>query len=362
MISILPRLFGVKGANKNPKPSGPLTREGLLASDLWLDQPDAHAQIAQRLAAGTHTGEQAEKLRCFVDRGYLTLALDLADEVYADVWAAVERLWREKPWSVAFAYHSPLKVFALADEARDRRPSCRIADLHSESSGALALYLNRQIFDYVELIWGQPAVATQSLTFEYGSQQALHRDPVHVHTSPPSHLVAAWIALEDIGPRCGALTYIPGSHRLPYWRDAKGDYRLHQASHGEAEIRAALDFDLAQCARRGLAPELFTCRRGEVLIWHHSLLHGGSPPEDPALTRKSFVVHFSTQANYKRLRQTVLEPARDAAGNLVERSHTFGTDRLLERDGCRGFDNPLRNYRGPDQAPATKTAPSEPTS
>ena len=356
MSPFLPRLFGKKEAA-----SGPLTRDGLLASDLWLDQPDAHEEIARRLAAGALTAEQAETLRGFVDRGYLTLSLDLPESAYAQVWEAVERLWREKPWSVAYAYHSPLKLFVLADEARDRRPSCRIADIHSYCEAAVGFYLNRRIFDYVELIWGEPAVATQSLTFEYGSQQALHRDPVHVHTSPPSHLVAAWIAMEDIGPRCGALSYVPGSHRLPYWRDGKGDYRLHQGSHGEREIRAALDFDLAECARRGLRPELFTCRRGEVLIWHHSLLHGGSPPEDPALTRRSFVVHFSTLAHYKRLRQTVLEPARDEAGHAIERSHTFGTDRLLERDGCRGFDNPLRGYAGP-AAPATKTAPSEPTS
>jgi phytanoyl-CoA hydroxylase len=353
MSPLLPRLFG-----KKDTPSGPLTRDGLLASDLWLDQPDAHQEIARRLAAGALTAEQAEKLRAFADRGYLTLSLDLPESAYAEVWEAVERLWREKPWSVAYAYHSPLKLFVLADEARDRRPSYRIADIHSYCEAAVAFYLNRRIFDYVELIWGEPAVATQSLTFEYGSQQALHRDPVHVHTSPPSHLVAAWIAMEDIGPRCGALSYVPGSHRLPYWRDARGDYRLHQGSHGEWEVRAALDFDLDQCARRGLQPELFTCRRGEVLIWHHSLLHGGSPPEDPALTRRSFVVHFSTLAHYKRLRQTVLEPVTDTVGNAGERSHTFGTDRLLERDGCRGFDNPLRGYAGP----ATKTAPSEPTS
>jgi len=342
--SLLPRLFG------NSRPSavpGFLTREGLLESDLWIDQPDAHEQIAAKLRAGTITADQAERLRSFVDDGYMTFHLDLDDAVYADVVGWIDRLWGEKPFDVAYAYHSPLRLFAFADEARDRQPSYRIADLHSVSDGALALYLNRQVFDYVELIWGQPAVATQSLTFEYGSQQALHRDPVHVHVSPPSHLVAAWIALEDIGPRCGALTYIPGSHRLPYWRDKRGDYRLHQGQHGEKEIQEALEFDLAQCRRRGLEPRLFTCRKGDVLIWHHSLLHGGSPPEDPGLTRKSFVVHFSTLADARRTRQAVLETVHDAAGNPVERSHTFGTDRLLEHDGCRGFDNPLRGYRGP---------------
>ena len=347
MRSLLPRIFGSK------PPEVPfLTREGLLASDLWIDQPDAPRRIDEKLRAGAITADQAERLRSFVERGYMTFPLDLDSSVYADVVAWIDRLWREKPTEIAYAYHSPLRLFAYADEARDRKPSYRIADLHSLSEGAQALYLNRRIFDYVELIWGEPAVATQSLTFEFGSQQALHRDPVHVHTSPPSHLVAAWVALEDIGPRCGPLSYIPGSHRLPYWRDKRGDYRFHQGQHGEREIQEALQFDLEQCRKKGLVPEAFTCKQGEVLIWHHSLLHGGSPPEDPALTRRSFVIHFSTLADHKRTRQAVMEMAPDATGYLVERSRTHGTDRLLERDGCRGFDNPLRGYRGPAQGPA----------
>jgi ectoine hydroxylase-related dioxygenase (phytanoyl-CoA dioxygenase family) len=188
------------------------------------------------------------------------------------------------------------------------------------------------------------------LTFEYGSQQALHRDPVHVHNYPPSHLAAAWIALEDIGPDCGPLTYVPGSHRLPYYQFQPGEYRLHHGHHGEPDIARALEFDLRQCRQHGLAAEAFTCKRGDVLIWHHSLLHGGSLPTDPSLTRKSFVIHFSTLANYKRLRQTILEYVPDAAGNLTERTRSFGTDRLLVRDGCHGFDNPLRGYVGTTRA------------
>ncbi len=51
--------------------------------------------------------------------------------------ADVDRLWRERPWDVAFAYQSRLKLFPLADEPTDRRPSVRISDMHSASSAAL---------------------------------------------------------------------------------------------------------------------------------------------------------------------------------------------------------------------------------
>ena len=39
----------------------------------------------------------------------------------------------------------------------------------------------------VELIYGEPAIAFQSLYFEYGSQQGLHRDPMFVFTEPIRH-------------------------------------------------------------------------------------------------------------------------------------------------------------------------------
>jgi len=345
MPGMLSRLF-----RKERQGSPLLGRDGRLVTDLWLDQPDARQQIAARLAQGLLSAEQAEKLRHFTDRGYLMLSPEVPEWVFADLEQAVARLWREKPFEVAYSYHSPLKPLAFSDEASERKPSYRIADLHSYSDGALELYLHPEIHAYVDLIWGQKAVATQSLLFEYGSQQALHRDPVHVHMYPASHLAAAWIALEDIGPDCGPLTYVPGSHRLPYYEFQPGEYRLHHGQHGPEDVARALEFDLRQCARHGLEPETFTCKRGDVLIWHHSLLHGGSPPNDPSLTRKSFVVHFSTLANYKRLRQTIVEPVPDRDGNPVERTRTFGTEKLLVRDDRHGFDNPLRGYRGAARA------------
>jgi ectoine hydroxylase-related dioxygenase (phytanoyl-CoA dioxygenase family) len=33
-------------------------------------------------------------------------------------------------------------------------------------------------------------------------------------------------------------------------------------------------------------------KKGDVFIWHANLVHGGSPIKDPAITRKSMVVHY----------------------------------------------------------------------
>jgi phytanoyl-CoA hydroxylase len=326
--------------------AGPLTAQGLLASDLWIDQPDARERIESRRKKEGITAEEAGRLAQIVDLGYLSFPLELPDRIFDQVQEAVDRVWREKPADLAWASQGPLRSFAEADAARDRRPSYRIADLHSHSEAALDLYLNPQVFRYMELILGQPAVATQSLYFEYGSQQPLHRDPVFVQAQPPSHLFAAWIALEDIDARSGPLVYVPGSHRLPYYQFQPGEWRLDNGRLGGREKEAMLEmaeFDRRQAAEHGLKPEPFTCKRGQALIWHASLLHGGAVVEDPALTRKSFVVHFSTRANYRVRRQRIVELVPGEGGEKVERARILETEQVLARDGRQGFDNPLRD-------------------
>lgn len=339
------RSFLARALGRPAQAVGPLTDAGLLASDLWLDQADAAERIESRRQRGQLDDMRSERLRHFAGEGYLTFSLDVPPGTYSEIEESVARLWRERPQHVAYAYHSVLKPMRSADEAAERRPSYRIADLHSYSRGALALYLEKRIFDYVELILGEAAVATQSLYFEFGSQQALHRDPVFVQTQPPSHLVAAWIALEEIDPASGPLVYVPGSHRLPYYQLAAGEHRFDHRRHGDAELQAMGEFDRGQMVAHGMSAVPFTPRQGEVLIWHHSLLHGGSTPQNPALTRKSLVVHFSTRANYHRLKQTYLERVPRDSGFVV-RPRIVETERLLEREGCAGFASPLAEMHG----------------
>lgn len=336
MLEAIRRLLKIEAA-----PAAPLTPDGLLASDLWVDQPDAERRIEKLLKQGSIDAQQAALLARFVADGYLTFSPDLSPQTFTDLLADVERLWQERPSDVAFARVGPLVPFSQAS-ADDRRPSYRLSDLHSHSEAALALYLNRSIFDLVELILGQPAVATQSLFFEFGSQQALHRDPVFVQTRPPSHLVAAWIALEDVDPRSGPLLYVPGSHRLPYYQFEPGKHLFDHGRHGAAESQAMERFDREEYERRGMKPAAFTPKRGEVLLWHHSLLHGGAGIEDPATTRRSFVVHYSTLATFKVRRQRIAEPVSGGTRHRI-----LETEALLTRDGCRGLDNPMRGYSPP---------------
>lgn len=329
----------LRGRRPPPPPASPLRPDGLLVSDLLVDRPDALEEIDRRLAAGKLRAEEAEHLRRFSRDGYTVVELDLDAGVYGAMDAAVERLWQERPDDVAYAYQGHLTRFSHS-LPEHRAPSYRIADLHSADATALGLFLHPRLFSLVSLIFGEPAVALQSLYFEWGSQQALHRDPVHVMTWPPSHLIAAWIALEDIGPDCGPLVYVPGSHRLPYYQYEPGRYLFNHDLYGAEEARASEAWDRDQCERHGLKPIPFTAKRGQAFLWHHSLLHGGSIPTDPALTRKSFVIHYSTRSTMKRVLNSYREwnqPDREGDSQVVVRE----SSRLLEQGERAGFASPL---------------------
>ncbi len=315
--------------------------DGRLASDLWIDRDDAPAEIARRRAAGALTAREAENLEKFWRDGYFVFRPTVASDLFAAVCEDVDRLWREQPPWMAFALHSLLTRFP-GDEAEKRRPSSRIADLHDFSTPALELYLHPEIFRYVELILGEPAVATQSLYFEWGSMQALHRDPIHVRMTPPAHLVASWLALETIQPGSGELHYVPGSHRLPYFAFSPGRYIFDHRRDAPERAREAEVWDLELCARHGLAAVPLRCEQGECLLWHHSLLHGGGPLADERLTRQSFVVHYTSRANMPTTKNSYLDPyVEPGPGEPRPAPRVYESRRHHVQRGCHGFASPL---------------------
>ena len=268
-----------------------------LPSDLWLDQDDAHDRIDERQQAGRLSAEDADRLHSFRDCGYLQLSVDLDDELFASFDADVERAWRERPADLAVSPEGRDGPVSFHDfQGRVRAHGYRIPDFHSYSQAALEIYLQPEIFRMIELIFDQPALAFQSLYFEFGSMQGLHRDPMFVVTEPASHILASWTALEDVTTDAGPLLYVPGSHRLPWFEFEPGT--IVRRPSASPERVAEWTRELTRTTEEMPVKEL-TCRRGETFIWHAGLMHGGKGILDRSATRKSFVVHYSTAANYR---------------------------------------------------------------
>lgn len=329
----------------SPSAATPVSTTGLrssgdggvfVPSSLWIDQDNAGDEVAARRERGEITAETAEELRFFIDNGYLVRPLGVDEALLDAIPAAAARFWQEKPADLAYAFDGPARRMTHADEERERRSRSRIHDIHSHCDEALALYLHPRIYDFIELALGEEAVAIQSLYFEFGSQQLLHRDPVVVPIGEPGHMIAAWIALEDISPDCGPLTYVPGSHRLPYYELAPGEYQYDGRRMGPEVVEKGLAWEDEQYRRHGLEKKLFTPKKGEFLLWHASLSHGGSEVRDERLTRKSLVVHFTSRRTYEERSITIAEPGPDG-----DRQEVLATRELIERDGRRGFQNPM---------------------
>jgi phytanoyl-CoA hydroxylase len=313
-----------------------------MISDLWLDQPDALERIDARVKSGLLSSADAQKLRHFANEGYLTFSIGLDADFAAAFDADLDRLWDERPVDLAVAAKSGDRVsFRDIDEAH-RDIGYRVADLHSHTRTAFDLYLHPEVFRIVELIFDQKAVAFQSLYFQFGSEQGLHRDPMFVVTEPPSHLVASWIALEDITLECGPLLYVPRSHRMPWFEFEHDTVALGKKSGAQDKrVEWALD-------RKKLIEEMnlevteFTAKRGDVFLWHSGLLHGGAPVKNPDSTRKSYVVHYSTAESYTSRHATMKMRSNDR-GEEIWRGVSGTTQDVLVKDGHTGIDNPLRH-------------------
>jgi len=311
-----------------------------LQSDLWLDQPDAHDRIEKRLANEQVSPAEAALLHTFVDDGYMQFPIGLTDEFCAGFDADVTRCWEQRPHDLAISPPGPEGPLAFSDyNGPLRDPGYRIPDLHSFSEHARALYLQPTIFRMIELIYGQPAVAFQSLYFEYGSQQSLHRDPMFVVTDPPAHLLASWVALEDITPESGPLAYVPATHRWPWFEFEPGSV-VCGAKVPPAKRKEHSDWTRERMQAESRDVQRFVCKRGDAFIWHAGLLHGGTPIDDATQTRRSFVVHYCTAAN--KTTRTANIRVRD--GDDWQRWSST-TDTLIENDHGRGLANPFHAPR-----------------
>ena len=104
-------------------------------------------------------------------------------------------------------------------------------------------------------------------------------------------MCGVWLAMEDVGPDSGPLTYVPGSHRWPIMSNSMIGRRGWQS-----ELYSAQDpYGIAWTAlieAQGAQQETFHARRGQALIWSANLLHGGSLRLDERLTRWSQVTHY----------------------------------------------------------------------
>jgi ectoine hydroxylase-related dioxygenase (phytanoyl-CoA dioxygenase family) len=105
-----------------------------------------------------------------------------------------------------------------------------------------------------------------------------------------------WVALEKTDGENGPLVVIPGSQRLPLLdRDAiarKKYSDLSQIKHMDNDLWGSYQSEIGRlCHENDLKEEEVHAKKGDTIIWHPLLVHGGAKILDSVRTRMSFVVH-----------------------------------------------------------------------
>jgi ectoine hydroxylase len=240
----------------------------------WLDRPDALTRLEQHPDFASFNPTVQDKIRQFVTDGYMILEGHIPAAETETLSQTVDTLLTTGKVGYNFTGRKIFNLWqhdALANTAFFRRPD---------------------LLKLLSFLLGKQVIPFQSLNFVQGSEQRAHSDSIHMTTEPEGYLIATWTALEDCIPGSGLLYYYPGSHRLPYLMTADYDSGNTAITIG-AESNKRYEQAIAQLIEaNNLQPRVFEARRGDVLIWHANLIHGGSPITRPGATRRSMVCHY----------------------------------------------------------------------
>ena len=185
----------------------------------------------------------------------------------------------------------------------------RIGQLHQKYENFLDIINEKILLDFItEVIDDEPCVMG-SLNFERGSEQGLHSDCIFFWPEPSYQMVGVWVALEDISPNSGPLTYVPGSHKLPFYfvddlceKFPEAKKLVIDGKNGTnkdnnvSELGNLWTKNLNELIiENSLEERILQLRAGDVVVWHSQLVHGGSRVIDKKLSRKASVFHFIGQ-------------------------------------------------------------------
>nr|WP_314490650.1 phytanoyl-CoA dioxygenase family protein [uncultured Chryseobacterium sp.] len=242
-------------------------------SELPADQRTVdYSQLSETEFYKNLSPENQNSVLEFDDKGFLVLRNFLTSQTADQINDEIEKLM--KAGTVKFRYGGKL-MFVIH---------------HSEIVKNIGN--DKQLLEFLSVLMDGQAKLFQSINFINGSQQKTHSDSIHMTTYPLGGLLGVWIALEDVDENNGALHYIPGSHKLPYFLNSDYDNEGSFFKIGNKSYKAYEEFLEEKVIELGLKKEIFKAKKGDLLIWHANILHGGEPHIDKTRTRKSLVYHY----------------------------------------------------------------------
>ena len=224
---------------------------------------------------------------------YSDSRIDQVNALIDGLWSGRRKLGAEYVIDIFVETPDERRVFFADAPKKARVAPYKLNDLYLSQAAIRELIVGDELAPILkELLAGTPMVCN-TLNFEFGSQQDYHFDTFYMPSPTPNKMVASWIALEDTTPLNGPLSYYPGSHKIPPYQFSSGSTIVV-----ENELAVFRDYIYQEIDKRGLQPETLLAERGDLLIWHSQLFHGGSKIADKTKTRKSLVTHYFTNEDF----------------------------------------------------------------
>ncbi len=242
----------------------------------WLDRPDALEKLSQHPDFQCFTPEIQAQICHFIENGYLILRGWLDNEQVTEINAEVEKLLVEQKASFNYTGRKIMAAY--------------------EISPIINHYFRQpELLHLLNFMMGKKIIPFHTINFIEGSEQRAHSDSIHMTTEPQGYLIAAWTALDDCDTHNGPLFYYPKSHRLPYLMSSDYDSGTSKLLLGKDNNRQYENRIETLLKETQLEKEYFYAKKGDILLWHANLIHGGSPILQKGTTRKSMVAHYFTE-------------------------------------------------------------------
>ena len=297
---------------------------------LWPDLANGADLLAGKLETGRLTPQQCELVQHWMQNGYVIMPGAVSESLVDRVVADMDRAYAGRMPMLRFECHELDEEGLISWQSGVQAHAAKAIDMHHFSPAAREMMFADGISEFLGLIFESKAFASQSLGFMRGSGQEGHQDSAYVPYTIPRQFAASWIALEDVTIGAGELFYYPGSHHFPdFLYNGRFKSIVEAERCGFAVDRVEVEQHVTSLQRRvkqmGLKKHVFEAKKGDVLIWHADLVHGGNPVSCDT-TRKSFVTHYCPKRIAPLFSEHMSTDLYDHDGHLLTTQHYAKAD------------------------------------
>lgn len=195
-------------------------------------------------------------------------------------------------------FHNAVSHIPENDRIRTENGNfARLYNLHLQSRTLEDLLFDGRLMAILDRHFEKRTALNSTIFFHEGSQQCMHRDTPYFWSEPNGgKFVGVWFALEDANERNGKLEYITGGHKVQV---DPVSFAANRPDVSSRDLFGAFGEHIdTVCTEKGMRVVSPNISKGDVVIWHADLPHGGSKIEEAGATRYSVVAHYLPEGSY----------------------------------------------------------------